>query len=139
MGGAFCFGGDIILTEEALMEITLEGKQSAKAEKLVNYLYEDSEFLYDVAHNFQDEQRYTLSLLHDILNKIDYNTLATLGFRESYLKSLVILFKDDISDEEYINRLLEEDDLTAILIASKILENQKKLEYVKILEERINI
>ena len=121
------------------MEITLEGKQSAKAEKLVDYLYEDNKNLYELAHNFQDEQRYTLCLLSDILNKIDFSTLATLGFREHYLKSLAILFKDDITDEEYVNRLLEEDDLPAIFIAHKILESQNKNEYVKILEERINI
>ena len=121
------------------MDITLEGKQSAKAEKLIDYLYEDSKFLYNIAHSFQDEQRYTLSLLSDIFNKIDYNTLATLGFREAYLKSLTILFKDDISDKDYIDRLLEENDLPAILVAIKILRNQNKDEYVKILEERCNL
>ncbi len=120
------------------MEITLEGKQSAKAKKLVDYLYDDTSFLYDVASDFQDEQRYTLSLLHDVLNKIDYSTLATLGFRESYLKSLVILFKDDISDEDYLNKLIDSNDLVAIKIASKIFELNNKLEYVKRLESRIN-
>ena len=133
----FYFGGDNILTEEMMMDVTLEGKQSTKAKKLVNYLYEDSNFLYDVAGNFQDEEKYTLGLLHDVLNKVDYNTLATLGFRESYLKSLVILFKDDISDEEYVKKLIDKNDLVAISIAAKIYKEKNQLEYVKMLERRI--
>ena len=135
--GVFYFGGDSILPEEVLMDVTLEGKQSTKAKKLIDYLYEDSNYLYDVAENFQDEQKYTVSLLRDVLNKIDYSTLATLGFRESYLKSLVILFKDDISDKEYIERLIKSNDLVAIIIAAKIFELNNKLEYVKILESRL--
>ena len=125
----------IILNDETLIAITLEGKQSAKAEKLIKYLYEDTSFLYDIAHSFQDEERYTLSLLHDILNKIDYNTLATLGFRESYLKSLVLLFKDDISQDDYIDRLIKEDDSVAIDIAHEILEKEN-INLKKIIEER---
>ncbi len=125
----------IILNEEALISITLEGKQSAKAEKLIDYLYKDTRFLYDIAHSFQDEERYTLSLLHDILNKIDYNTLATLGFRESYLKSLVILFKDDISKEEYIDRLIKENDSVAIDIAHELLEKDN-IDLKKMIKER---
>ena len=90
-----------------------------------------------MAHNFQDEQRYTLALLHNILNKIDFNTLATLGFRESYLKSLVILFKDDISDEEYVERLLNNNDISIISIAILLLKDNVNEKYVKMLEERI--
>ena len=110
----------IILNQDAIVMITLERKQSKKAELLISYLYKDTSFLYDIAHYFQDEQRYTLSLLHDVLNFIDYKTLATLGFRESYLKSLNILFKGNMSNSEYIKRLIAEDDQTAIDIASVI-------------------
>ena len=89
--GAFYFGGDTILTDKDIINITLEGKQSKKAEMLVDLLYEDNSFLYEIARHFQDEHRYTIALLHDILNVVTIEELATMGFREPYLKSIDIL------------------------------------------------
>lgn len=107
-----------ILTENIIMEITLEGKQSAKAEKLVNVLFKNKKdkagenyinHLYRVAQNFQDEMRYTVSLLHDTIEDTAITTkdLALLGFREEYLKILDYLTKKESQTyEEYINNIL---------------------------------
>ena len=133
----FLFRGDIILTEEDIIHITLEGKQSAKAEMLVERLYEDNNYLYELAHHFQDEQRYTVALLHDILNRISKEQLATMGFRESYINSLSILKKEE-ELEEYIDKLIEKKDTVAMDIAIKLLEKENNnIERLK--EERCKL
>ena len=107
-----------IMPESLIMEITLEGKQSAKAEKLVDYLFKEIidkngesylDHLYSVARNFQDEMRYSIGLLHDVLEdtKITANDLAVLGFRESYIEAVILLTKlENESYDEYIKRLI---------------------------------
>ena len=127
-----------ILTDEDIIHITLEGKQSAKAEKLVNLLYEDNSFLYDIAHHFQDEQRYTVALLSDILNKMSIEELATMGFREHYLNSLSVLYRSDEDVNDYIKKLIEEKDITAIDIALVLLEKES-IDTSLLREERCNI
>ena len=114
----------VILTDEDIIHISLEGKQSAKAEKLINLLYEDNNYLYDIAHHFQDEQRYTIALLSDILDKVSIEQLATMGFREPYLKSLYTLNRSNDDINSYINRLIEDKDPTAIDVALVILEDE---------------
>ena len=122
----FYFGGETILTEDDIIDITLEGKQSAKAEKLVDLLYEDNSFLYEIAHHFQDEQRYTVALLYDILNKISLEELATMGFREHYLNSIQLLNRS-------IDELIDSEDTTAMDIAIVLFKKNNK--DVKRLEE----
>ena len=136
--GAFYFGGDIILTNEDVINITLEGKQSAKAKMLIDLLYDDSSYLYDLAEHFQDEQRYTVALLSDVLSKISLRELATMGFREGYLNSLLILDRSNDDLDNYINKLIKEKDLTAIDIAIIILEKED-IDITKLIEERNNI
>lgn len=108
------------------MEITLEGKQSAKAEKLVNYLFETItdkngechlNYLYSVARNFQDEMRYSVGLLHDVIEdtKITAKDLAILGFRESYIEAIMLLTKKAFETyDEYIDRLILSDNTVAL-------------------------
>lgn len=115
-----------IIPESLAMEITLEGKQSAKAEKLVNYLFETItdragesylNHLYSVAKNFQDEMRYSVGLLHDIIEdtKITMSDLAILGFRESYIEAIMVLTKKDFETyDEYIKRLSSSDNTVAL-------------------------
>lgn len=124
-----------LLDEQTIMEITLEGKQSAKAEKLVNIIFENIKdkagesylnHLYSVAHNFQDEMRYTISLLHDIIEdtSVSINNLATLGFREEYLKVLdYITRKDGQSYEEYIDKILSSNNTVVLDIKLADLNN----------------
>lgn len=128
-GVFFYFGGDNIIRDEDIIIISLEGKQSAKAEKLVDLLYEDNNYLYDIAHHFQDEQRYTVSLLSDILNKVSLDKLATMGFRENYLKSIQLLNRS-------IDELIASKDTTAMDIAIIILKKENK--DVKRLEDERN-
>lgn len=117
------------------MEITLEGKQSAKAEKLVNYVFKDIfdkvgesylNHLYSVAKNFQDEMRYSVGLLHDVIEdtKITMTDLAVLGFRESYIEAIVLLTKKDFETyNEYIERLISSDNTVALDIKLADLTN----------------
>lgn len=107
-----------IMPESLIMEITLEGKQSNKAEKLVEYLFKSIKdkngenyllHLFTVARNFQDEMRYSIGLLHDVLEdtKITAKDLAVLGFRESYIEAVSLLTKlENESYDEYIKRLI---------------------------------
>lgn len=101
-------------------------------------MYEDNEFLYDLAQHFQDEQRYTISLLSDILSKVSLSDLATMGFRESYLKSLLILNRSNDDLDNYINKLIESKDTTAIDIAMVLLEKEN-IDINKLKEERNNL
>ena len=125
-GVFFYFGGDNIIRDEDIILISLEGKQSAKAEKLIDLLYKDNSFLYEIAHHFQDEQRYTVALLYDILNKISLEELATMGFRENYLNSIQLLNRS-------IDELIDSKDTTAMDIAIVLLKRDNK--DVKRLEE----
>ncbi|MBQ9834274.1 MAG: hypothetical protein IJO33_03690 [Bacilli bacterium] len=115
-----------IIPESLVMEITLEGKQSAKAEKLVNYLFETItdktgecylNHLHNVARNFQDEMRYSVGLLHDIIEdtKITMTDLAILGFRESYIEAIMLLTKKEFETyDEYIDRLISSDNTVVL-------------------------
>lgn len=115
-----------LLSEDMIMEITLEGKQSAKAEKLVNILFKNItdkagesylNHLYRVAQNFQDELRYTVSLLHDTIEDtaITMNDLAVLGFREEYLNVLDYLTrKEGQTYQEYIENILSSNNLAVL-------------------------
>ncbi len=126
----------VILTDNDVINITLEGKQSKKAEMLIDLLYEDNDFLYEIARHFQDEQRYTVALLHDILTKVTLEQLATMGFREHYLRSIDVLNRSDLDISSYINKLIDNNDTTAIDIALLLLENEDVDK--KILEEKRN-
>ena len=128
----------VILTDDNIINITLEGKQSAKAEKLVNIMYDDNEFLYEIAHHFQDEQRYTIALLHDILNKISIEQLATMGFREHYLNSLAILHRSNDDLDSYVDKLIDNKDTTAMDIALVLLEKDN-VDTTRLEESRNNL
>lgn len=114
-----------IISEPFIMEVTLAGKQSSKAEKLVDYLFKNKSkdgapylnYLYSIAHNFQDEMRYSVSLLQDILKetKITKNDLAVLGFREAYIEAIELLTKNKFeSYEDYIEHLICSSNMVAI-------------------------
>lgn len=108
------------LDEYTINEIRLEAKQSKKAEKLVEILFKDIKdrfgnpylnHLYAVANCFNDEERYTVGLLHDTLEEvpnITYNDLVYLGFRESYLNNLLLLTHNlDVDTyDEYIDKII---------------------------------
>lgn len=115
-----------ILNEDIIMEIILERKQSTKAllliEKIFNNKFDKANKPYinhlkRVASSFQDEERYTISLLHDTLEdtSITYNDLLNLGFKEKYLDCLVLLTKtNNTSYEDYIDRIITSNDSSAM-------------------------
>lgn len=115
-----------ILNEDIIMEIILERKQSTKAllliEKIFNNKFDKANKPYinhlkRVASNFQDEERYTISLLHDTLEdtSITYNDLLNLGFKEKYLDCLLLLTKtNNTSYEDYIDRIITSNDSSAM-------------------------
>ena len=124
-----------LLNEQLIMEITLEGKQSKKAERLIEVVFKDHvdknnhpyiEHLYNVANNFNDEERYTVGLLHDILEDtcVSFNDLAILGFRESCLNSVKLLTRDkDMSYKEYIDLIVSTNNTVALDIKLADLKN----------------
>ena len=118
----FYFGGDIILSSQDIINITLETKQSNKAKMLIDLLDEDEDYLFDVAQHFQDEQRYTVSLLSKVLDKISLEDLATMGFKEQYLNCILLVNRSSNNLDSYINKLIEEKNIPAIDIAIVILE-----------------
>ncbi len=72
------------------------------------------------------------------MNKITLNELATMGFRENYLNSLAALNRSTDNVEDYINKLIESQDTTAIDIALVLLEKEN-IDLKRLEEERNNI
>ena len=91
-----------------------------------------------MAKHFQDEQRYTIALLSSILKKVSLSELATMGFREGYLKSVAIINRSNDDINGYIDRLINSNDASAIDIALVILESEN-VNTEKLKEKRNNI
>ncbi len=118
----------MILAEKFIQEIILEGKQSSKAERLIEKLYSEDiiKNLYSVANVFNDEERYTVSLLRNIYldTDITFNDLAKFGFRESYLSCIeLISMKKNQSFDQYIEAIISSNNIPVIDI--KIAELRK--------------
>lgn len=131
-----------LLNELEIIEIRLEAKQSKKAEKLVNIIFKNTfdligrpyiEHIYAVASGFNDEERYTTGLLHDILEdtKMTINDLVMLGFREMIVNNVILLTKEEDSYEKYIDKLVTSSNTVVLDIKLSDLKHNLK-------EERLN-
>lgn len=114
-----------------------------KAEKIVRRLFKGKvdkggnpylEHLYYVSNHLEELDMKTVGLLHDLLEDtiITEEDLKLIGFSDKVVNALSIITKDDNEAyEEYIDRILESNNMIAINVKVVDMENNMDLSRIK--------
>jgi (p)ppGpp synthase/HD superfamily hydrolase len=90
--------------------------------------------LYSVSNNLEKEEEKTAGLLHDIIEdtEITYEDLEEVGFTKEILEVLeLVTRKKTETYDEFINRIIESNNITALKVKQKDMENNMDLRRIK--------
>ena len=90
--------------------------------------------LYSVSNNLETMEEKTAGLLHDIIEdtEISYKDLEEVGFTKEILEVLeLVTRKETETYEEFINRIIESNNITALKVKQKDMENNMDLSRIK--------
>lgn len=90
--------------------------------------------LYDVSNSLDTEIEKTVGLLHDILEDTDIsvNDLRSIGFTDEVIDALVLVTHNDTETyAEFIDRIINSNNLTALKVKLRDMENNMDLSRIK--------
>ena len=128
---------------ELELEELKESDTYTKAEKIVKRLFKEKidkggnpyiNHLYYVSNHLEEVNMKTVGLLHDLLEDtiITEKDLRTIGFCDEIIESLLLITKkDDELYNEYIDRILESNNMIAINVKAIDMENNMDLSRIK--------
>lgn len=129
--------------DEFELEELKEKDAYTKAENIVKRLFKEKldkggnsylDHLYYVSNRLEEVNMKTVGLLHDLLEDtiITEEDLKKIGFSEEVIEALLLITrKDDELYDEYINRILESNNMIAINVKAIDMENNMDLSRIK--------
>ena len=114
-----------------------------KARSIVNEVFKEktdkgknpyTQHLYTVSNNLDTTEEKIAGLLHDIIEdtEITYKDLEELGFTKEILEVLkLVTRKKNETYDEFINRIIESNNLIALKVKQKDIENNMDLSRIK--------
>lgn len=114
-----------------------------KARSIVNEVFKEKKdkggnpyitHLYTVSNNLDTIEEKTVGLLHDIIEdtEITYKDLEEVGFPKKILEVLeLVTRKSNETYDEFINRIIKSNNLTALKVKQKDMENNMDLSRIK--------
>ena len=129
--------------DELELEELKECDSYTKAEKMVKRLFKEKidkggnpylNHLYYVSNRLEEVNMKTVGLLHDLLEDtiITEKDLKKIGFSDEVIEALLLITKkDDELYNEYIDRILESNNMIAINVKAIDMENNMDLSRIK--------
>lgn len=129
--------------DELELEELKENDPYTKAEKIVKRLFKEKidkggnpylSHLYYVSNHLEEVNMKTVGLLHDLLEDtiITEKDLKKIGFSDEVIEALLLITKkDDELYNEYIDRILESNNMIAINVKAIDMENNMDLSRIK--------